>query len=222
MRAALTRLVHVAIVAAAFAGCARLEPSRIGAGAPPTGVHDIFVVAQGYHSGLVVRARDIPGGAWPASGDFPAADYFMLGWGERDYYPRDDPGPLRGFRALTVPSKSAIHVVPITGPLARALSGAEIVELRVTAAGFMRMVDFVRQSHELDASGRALVLESGARQPGRFYASSRTFHAFENCNVWVARALESADLRVDPRDATTAGMLLRQVRQLSAVYPAAK
>jgi len=64
------------------------------------------------------------------------------------------------------------------------------------------------------------VISSGVHQPGRFYASPRTFHALENCNVWVARALQSAGFPVHPHVALTAGMLLRQVRRLSVAAPA--
>jgi hypothetical protein len=221
MKAAVRRFACATTLIAGFTGCARQDVNRIDAHALPAGVHSIFVTGHRYHTGLVVRARDIPDGAWPARSDFPAAEYFELGWGEREYYPRDEPGVLRGLRALLLPSQSTINVIPITGTLDRVLSKSEIVELRVTEAAFMRMVQFVRQSHELGEDGKPIVIRSGVNQAGRFYGSSRTFHAFENCNVWVARALESAGVPVNPRAAVTAGMLLRQVRPLSVAQPAA-
>lgn len=216
MRAGLLRIACASALAIVLAACARHAPSRIEPSAPPPGMHSVFVVSHRYHTGLIVRANDIPEDAWPARRDFPGADYLELGWGEREYYPRDDPGVLRGLRALLTPSKSTINVIPITGALIRAVHDSEIVELRVTDRGFMRMVEFIRRSHEFDAKGRPIVIRSGSHQPGRFYASSRTFHAFENCNVWVARALQAAGLPVEPREAITAGMLLRQVRRLNA------
>ena len=222
MRLAVLRLIFAATVISALAGCAPQEPSRIEAGAPPAGVHSIFVTTYGYHTGLIVRAREIPDGAWPARLDFPAAEWLEVGWGEREYYPRENPGVLRALRALAVPSRSTLHVIPINGALTQARPENEIVELRVPEAGFTRMVAFVRQSHELDANGRGVMIPSSVRLPGRFYASPRTFHAFENCNVWVARALESAGLPVDPRAAITAEALLRQVRALSPAQPSAR
>jgi hypothetical protein len=38
----------------------------------------------------------------------------------------------------------------------------------------------------------------------------------ENCNTWVARALQHAGLPIEPENTFTAGALLRQVRPLSA------
>ena len=185
-------------------------------------MHSIFVIAHGYHTGLVVGAREVPATALPARSDFPDADYLALGWGEREYYPRDDPGIWLALRALFTPSRSTINVIGLSAPLTSALRDSEIVELHIAEAGFSRMVEFVRESHELDAHGRAIVIGSDVHQPGRFYASPRTFHALQNCNVWVARALQSAGLPVDPRAALTAGMLLRQVRRLSAAAHAAE
>ena len=213
-----TLLYFVCVIAlfSSLAGCARHEPNRLSAALPPSGMHSVFVAGRRYHTGLIVRTRDVPRDAWPALGDFPDADYLELGWGERDYYPHDDPGIALALRALFTSSRSTINVVPLTGPLPR---DTEIIELHLSQAGFARMVEFIRHSHELDAGGRALVINAGSHQQGRFYASPLTFHAFENCNVWVARALHAAGLPVDPRAALTAASLLRQVRALSTAPP---
>ena len=177
-------------------------------------MRSVFVVGHGYHTGLIVRARDLPD-AWPARGDFPSAEFLELGWGARDYYPLDDPALWRGFRALFTPSASTVNVVPREGSLARALRDSEVVELRVSDEGYARMLEYVRRSYTLDPDGRAVIVPSGARQEGRFYESPLVFHAFSNCNSWTARALEASGLPVDPRMALTAGLLLRQVRASS-------
>ena len=83
------------------------------------------------------------------------------------------------------------------------------------------MVEYVRESHELDAEGRAIVIAAGVHQQGRFYDSLCTFHVLESCNVWVARALQPAGLAVHPDSAITAGTLVRRVRRLSVAAPAA-
>jgi uncharacterized protein (TIGR02117 family) len=180
-----------------------------------------FVLAHRYHTGIAVRGRDVPDAAWPARRDFPDAEFLVLGWGERDYYPHDDPGVSLALRALLTPSPSTLNVMPITGPLPRVFLDSEIIELHVAEPGFQRMLEFVRETFELDAEGRAIAIPSGVRHQGRFYASSRTFHAFENCNTWVARALQRAGFPVEPENTVTAGALLRQVRPLSVGSPAA-
>jgi uncharacterized protein (TIGR02117 family) len=210
---ALAALMH------GLTGCARHEPTRIAIDAPPPGVHSFFVVAYGFHTGLAVRAGDVPEAAWPARRDFPDADFLVIGWGEREYYPRDEPGIWLALRALFTPARSTVNVIPVAGPITRAFRDTEVIELRVPGSGFQRMVEFVRETHELDAHGRGIVIPSDLRDQGRFYASPRTFHALENCNTWVARALQRAGLPVQPEMTLTAGSLLRQVRPLSPAPP---
>jgi uncharacterized protein (TIGR02117 family) len=190
-----------------------IDPSQLG-------VHSIFVLGHGYHTGLAVHAREVPETAWPARRDFPDADYLELGWGDREYYPREHPGVWLALRALLTPTSSTLRVVPVAGPLTRYFRDSEVIELQVSPTGFERIVEFVRQTHELDAAGRAIPVRSELQDGSRFYASPRSFHAFENCNVWVARALEAAGLSVDPESSITAGMLLRQVRRLGVATPA--
>jgi uncharacterized protein (TIGR02117 family) len=215
-------LTLLAILQAALAGCASQGPNRLAADAPPPGMQSVFVLAHRYHTGLAVRARDVTESAWPARRDFPDAEFLVLGWGEREYYPHDDPGVWLALRALFTPSPSTLNVMPITGALTRVFVDSEIIELRLEKTGFQRLVDFVRDTFELDAHGRAIVIPSGLRHQGLFYASPRTFHMFENCNTWIARALQQAGLPVDPENTNTAGALLRQVRPLSPALPAVR
>ncbi|MGE5525289.1 MAG: DUF2459 domain-containing protein [Rhodospirillaceae bacterium] len=175
----------------------------------------MYVVAHRYHTGIMVRAADVPQDAWPARVDLADAEYLELGWGEREYYIRDEPGVWRGLRALLIPSRSTVEVIAITGLPDRTGDDREMIELRVPRSGFERLIEFVRQSHDLDAQGRGVIVAVASRERGIFYASPRTFHGLENCNVWVARGLEAAQLPIRPGTALTAGMLLRPVRRLS-------
>jgi uncharacterized protein (TIGR02117 family) len=179
-------------------------------------MHSIFVIAHAHHSGLIVRANEVPSDAWPARRDFPDAEFLVMGWGHRDYYPHDDPGVSLAIRALLLPGLSTLHVIAVTGTLPAAFPSSEILELHVSDAGFERLVSFVRETYELDARGSGFPVSSGARHAGRFYASTRTFHALENCNTWVARVLHHAGLDIQAETTLTAGTLLRRVRPLSA------
>jgi hypothetical protein len=62
-------------------------------------------------------------------------------------------------------------------------------------------------------------LGSGLYGDSRFYPARETFHLFNTCNVWTARALRSAGLPV--RDAITTEGLMAQVRRLGRVVQAA-
>lgn len=201
----------------ALCGCASVPPP---AQPPPalsaTPTRTIHVVTDEAHTGLIVRAADVPAAAWPARRDFPGAEYLELGWGEREYYIREDMTLWLGLRALFWSDKSTIHVVAFSGPIEREFPGAQVLEFRVPEAGFARLVAFVAESHERDAAGRPIALAPGQRPHSRFYASARRFSFRETCNTWIARALREAGVDVDPGRAVTAAGLMRQLRQAAA------
>lgn len=200
-------LVALLLPLAGCASVARLAPT-IDAETART----VYVVVDGGHTGLAVRAADVPFGAWPARADFPGAEYLELGWGEREYYTREGNTLWLALRALFWSEASAIHVMGFHGSLERTFPDAEIRPIGVTHAGFERLVAFVAASHEQDNSGRAIILGSGQRPGSLFYGSRRRFHVGETCNTWVARALEQAGVPIDPDWAFTAIGLLRQLR----------
>ena len=65
-------------------GCAaQSNPGTLpGADAQAT-THRVHVVRHGWHSGIVVRAADVPMQAWPARREFADAEYHEVGWGDR-------------------------------------------------------------------------------------------------------------------------------------------
>lgn len=212
----MNRTMAALCAAALIGGCATVSPTPPISGDAST----IWVAVHDHHSGLIVRADDVPVAAWPARRDFPHADYFEVGWGDRAYYTSAGGGVLLGLRALLVPTDSAVHVVAILGEPQRVFPDSEVFELRVSSEGLKHAIEFVRQTHQFDAAGRAIVLGPGLA-PGisRFYASERRFHLLETCNTWVAHALTAAGLPLQPSRTITAAGLARQLRPIAHGSP---
>jgi uncharacterized protein (TIGR02117 family) len=167
----------------------------------------------------VLRAADVPAGAWPAQADFPDADYLEVGWGDRAYYMAADPGAWLGLKAIAWPTPAVLHVVGVDTAPERFFPGAEILEIGVAPAGLQRLLAHLRQSHELDGAGRPITLGPGLYGHSRFYASREQFHLFKTCNVWVATALQAAGVPVTPALTLTAERLMAQLRPLAKPRP---
>lgn len=148
-----------------------------------------------YHSGLAVRAADVPPGAWGARADFPGA------------------GTCTSAGAIAASTWRRIRgCCSACEPPARRYRASETRELRLSEAGFGRLVAFVRKSQALDADGNARVLGPGLEgDASRFYAAEPPFHLLRNCNTWVAKGLEAAGIPVRSAAVVTAGSLLRAV-----------
>lgn len=209
MRSLLLTLLAIATI---VSGCAAPvmhgDPSSMDTAHP----HSIYVVRQPWHTGIVVLAADVPANAWLARRDFPDAAYLEVGWGDRAYYQAADPGVWLGLRALFWPTPGVLHVAAFNGPVERTFGSTEILELRVSARGLARLVEVVRDSHELDASGRPIALGPGLYGASRFYASREKFHLFKTCNVWTASVLLEAGIPVSPGLAFSASNLMTQLR----------
>lgn len=127
-----------------------MAPSSDAPPAAASSLRTIFVIRHGWHTGIVVRAADVPEAAWPARHDFAGGDYLEVGWGDREYYQAPDPSAWLALRALFWTTPGVLHVVGFSGPVERYFTAAEIVELRVSEQGLARLVDYVRTSYELD------------------------------------------------------------------------
>lgn len=182
----------------------------------------VYVVSHGWHSGIVVPAALAQAHDWPARREFPHAQYFEVGWGDRAYYQAVDPGWGMGLRALLWPSPGALHIVALQVPPRVDLPGAPVLALRVSHDGAQRLAASIAASHERGADGAAVAFGPALYGQGRFYASVERFHLFATCNVWVARRLRDAGLELSPAFALTTAMLFGQLaRQVPAPSAAA-
>lgn len=206
-----------AVLVAALAACAVPRAEEADPAAREAGTHVIYVVARAMHTGIAVRAADVPADAWPARRDFPDAAYLEVGWGDREYYQAEDPGLWLGARALLWPTPGVLLFVAHDAPLARHFAPGNAIALPVSRAGFARLVARVADSHELDARGRPIPLTALPGGAGRFYASREAFHLLRTCNVWTADVLREAGIPVAP--SITAEGLLAQVREIAQRAP---
>ncbi len=187
--------------------------------APAPAAYSVHVVNHGWHAGLLLRAADVPAGAWPARADFPDAAFLEVGWGNRAFYMAADPGPWLGLKAIAWPTPGVLHVVGVDAVPERFFPGAEILEIGVAPAGLQRLLEHLRQSHAFDAAGRPITLGPGLYGHSRFYAARERFHLFKTCNVWVAAALQAAGVPVSPTLTLTTERLMAQLRPLALPKP---
>lgn len=203
--------VRAALPALALAGLLGGTPGDAAAVEAAPDTVTVHVVSHGWHSGLVIPAAVIDGAAWPARREFPDAEHFEVGWGDRAYYQASDPGLWAGLRALLWPSPGVLHIVALRGAPAQQFPAAPTATLDISREGAQRLVAAIAASHERDAEGRPIAFGPSLYGQGRFYASRERFHLFATCNVWVASRLRDAGVAVRPALALTTGLLFAQL-----------
>ena len=170
----------------------------------------VWVVSHGWHTGIVVRRQDVPGGLWPQLRDFADSELVEVGWGERDFYMAPAGTSGMALKAALWPGSSVLHVAGLSDSVERLFPASAVVEIRLSRRGFEKLAAFIQDAYATDEAGGAIRLGPGQPANSRFYLARETYHALKTCNVWTARALHTAGCPITPLYAVTAGNVMYQ------------
>ncbi|MBW7861811.1 MAG: DUF2459 domain-containing protein [Rhodocyclaceae bacterium] len=204
----------VLLVVVLLCACASVRDDLVPA-APGEAVQRMYVVSNGFHSGIVLARADLPGHLLPETADFPHAAYFEFGWGDHIYYPMQEPPFWHALRAALLPTAAVLHVVPHTGA-PRPGPGFEVIELSVSTAGLQAMIERIDRALSRGSAPRAASVARGPDAHSLFYPAHGSFHLFNTCNTWTARKLAAAGVPIAPAGVLTAPELMRRVRAAGA------
>lgn len=177
----------------------------------------VYLVSHSWHAGIVIRESDISENTWPQHKDLLPAEYLEVGWGDSDFYQTPDPHVGLTMKAALLPTASVLHVVWFNGNVPAYFPGSDIVEIKVTLAGFERLCRYIEKSYALDDSGNTIILSNGLYGKSRFYQSRETYHLCKTCNSWTAKALEEAGLPISSTLVFSVEELMNRVIQFGKV-----
>lgn len=197
-----------------LAGCAGAAEPR--ADRPAAANVTIYVVSHGWHTGIVIPARQ-PGALAFLGDHFPAADatgWYELGWGDRRFYQAGDGNLWLTLRAGLLPTASALHVVALPTMPGDYFRHGQTIRLTVSATDYRAMTQTIAGDFSRDESGDVVPIETGLYGDSRFFAADGLFHAFNTCNTWTARRLQDAGLPVRSFMTFSAGAVMQQVQSI--------
>ena len=174
----------------------------------------VFVTSNGWHSGIIVAKADLPPDRLPEAAEFPEARFLEFGWGDAVFYPAKHVTLGMTLRTALIPTPAVVHVVGLRADPARSFPKAEVVSLPIDDKYFGRLVDFIDASFERSGAARATATGPGLYPTSRFYPAKGSFHLFNTCNTWTARALAVAGFDVSASGTSRAEALMYQVRAL--------
>ena len=171
----------------------------------------VYIVNHGYHTGIVLPKKD-SNPYIHSFDDFKNARYLEIGWGDEIYYQAETNTLWMGIRALFWPTDSVLHVTALqTDPLTY-FSNSEVVHLKLSKTGFIRLVKFIHNSFTLNEKKEIIKLGSGLYGTSMFYRAEGKFHLFNNCNTWSARAIRSSGFPINTCCIFTADDLIHQLK----------
>ena len=185
--------------------CGAVQQKDLG---PPS--HRIYVTSNGWHSAIVVPAPALRAlGAVPETADFPSAEFFEFGWGDRDYYQAKEKTFGMTLSAALVPTPAVMHIAGKQAPPEDRGQKSEVISLWLSEAGFERLVKAIAEDLER-ASGknRAESISRGLYPDSYFYNARGDFHLLNTCNTWTARKLRIGGVAISPSGIVTADELM--------------
>lgn len=179
---------------------------------PDVAAKTVYLVSHGWHAGIVIRRSDIRAAAWPDLGNLPTSEFLEVGWGDRDYYQTPDPPWYVTLKAALLPTSSVLHIVAFDAAVSAYFPRSEIIEIQLGKPGFERLSRYVSASFATDAAGRGTPLGPGLYGSSQMYLSTETYHLFNTCNVWTARAIKVAGCPISPASTITVDSLMSRAR----------
>lgn len=207
----------LAVICTALCACAGPEIKIDLPSGPDEPVKTIYLANHDGHAGISIRRNDIPDAIWPEKSDFPDAEFLEVGWGDRDYYQMQNHHWTVAVKAALLPTASVLHIAGFNEPVPAYFPYSEIIEIQLTEPGFERLSHFIATSYARDSAGNNVPLGAGLYDNSRFYLSRETYHIFNTCNVWVARALRTAGCPITPAAAITTNNLMSRARTFGKV-----
>jgi uncharacterized protein (TIGR02117 family) len=153
-------------------------------------VFTVYLVSRGYHTGIVVPAGPASEYILPLSGE--VSGWAEFGWGESYYYQTPETVWSDAPRALLFSKGSVVRMESFPeGPGPAISRSGYAVRFNLTGEKFARLCQFIDQSFK---KRDGLVVRESAERQGAvgYYTSVHSYHLFNTCNTWAARALEAA------------------------------
>ncbi|NJK65521.1 MAG: TIGR02117 family protein [Microcoleus sp. CSU_2_2] len=120
--------------------------------------------------------------------------YLSFGWGDRDFMLETPTSatinPVTAFNALFLPTPSTVQVQGY-----RVLpQNKETKCVKISGRNYLNIVNFLKNSFQLDAGGNKLKISYGYHNSDSFYEANGSYSILRSCNDWTAEALRKADV----------------------------
>lgn len=129
------------------------------------------------------------------TGKSVAGRFLSIGWGDkRFYYELLDWNDLTfdlAFSAVVTPSKSAVHAEYSSG----LNPDLKYYKLKIDAADYMKLVNFIQDSFELDAGKPVKIDNFNYFNQDAFFWGKGHYHMFNTCNMWTVQGLREINAR---------------------------
>ncbi|MEG4517524.1 MULTISPECIES: TIGR02117 family protein [unclassified Microcoleus] len=201
MRKIIQRLGIVILFLSAFLTIGYLTPRKWGNYSQADCTISLYISNQGIHTEIIVPVKNeyfdwnqflpLTEIGRDATSDYK---YLSFGWGDRAFMLETSTSgsinPVTAFKALFIATPSTVHVQSyrIVPP------DIETKCVRISGKNYWRIVNFIKNSFQLDAVGKKMKISYGYGNSDSFYEAKGSYYVLRTCNDWTAEALQKAEV----------------------------
>lgn len=182
----------------------------------PVSCRTFHVVDNGWHTGIIIPARDFAPARFLGSDYFKGKEWLEFGWGDAGFYQAKEISAGLAMRALFWPTETVMHVYGFNGVPMRVFGKNKVIALRLPEAGYRKLLDGLRGGFARGSGGRVLPLKRGLYGRSHFYRGTGSYSVMRTCNTWIAEVLAAGGIAIDPDDTARSSDLMWQLRNLPA------
>ncbi|HJM07505.1 MAG: DUF2459 domain-containing protein [SAR324 cluster bacterium] len=177
----------------------------------------VYVINHGWHAGLILPYESLVG-LPHIEETLGYSQYYEFGWGDADFYQAEKITSGVPLKAILWPTDSVLQVVSVlTYPHAH-FPHSEMVEVRLSRQGLGRLVDYISASFYRDLDSQFVVLGRGIYKNSHFFKATGGYQLTNNCNTWVAEALERSGVPVSSFLTLTSDGVMQQTKNAVLEY----
>lgn len=174
----------------------------------------IYVVSQGWHTGIVVPTNCIADSLWTEGYPYHKFNYVLIGWGDADYYQTKGFNLWYASKAAVWPTSSTLHVKAFNQLSNINNLTEEIVDLLIGESDYSSLCNFIQSEFQLDNDGLFIPQTAGFYRNSHFFAGNNKYTAINNSNVWTGKAMKKAGFKVNPYCYPTQKSLIKKLKNL--------
>ncbi|AMC33822.1 TIGR02117 family protein [Janthinobacterium sp. B9-8] len=184
------------------------------ASAAPSKFNKIYVVNNGWHTGLVVPAQPLQDLFPELKQRFANAAYLEIGWGDKGFYQTPDVTVKVALRAIFGLSGSIIHVVAIPQSPEQHFARQNPRAFCLKPQQLSALNQFIAASFYQNNNKNIIAGQAGIYGDSQFYEAVGSYHLFNTCNSWTAQSLQSAGLEISAFLKLTASSVMDALSKL--------
>ena len=152
--------------------------------------YTIYLIKQRWHTGIILKVKDIDTTEWPEIMDFSNSEFVDVGWGDSAFYQNPNFNIVQAVSALFTPSPSTLRVFGFDTAYENIFHYYDIVvKIQLNDIRLKKLCKYIHDAYSTDSSGKLIVYKSEYNGRIKFYKSIGKYNIFNTCNTWIAKGL---------------------------------